>query len=532
MDCTYRVLKKTVNMDNGPKTGLLGTPVLLEATEQVSDIGLNDKGDLVLEANRLPVSEVTGIKRDSDSPPPSFDNNRPGVLSRVSLAMPPDKVRQALQDLLRAGFETRLGGLFLVIPFLLQTRLERFASMLWPLKQKGIQPVQVLLLMIFSTLAGLKRLSKLSSYQDIGLAVLAGLPKLPTPASIHQFLDQVKPGPLNKTKLSLSRALRRIGIIPGRIINIDMHVTEYFGKERLPEGHHGTKNKPVRCWCTLLAQDQETANPIYHEVFLSHLNPIELLPGFVKKLKEIIGQVAYFTVVFDRGFFKGAMFQELQSLQRVRFVTLAKGYKKIIEQLEAIPASHFKDLCSGKAVVDTFLHITDYQGPLRTIVIKLLDTGKLIGILTNDPKTPDVELILRYARRWRIENLFKDTNSFLHLNRLPGISQSKIDAFLTVKFLAYSLFNLLRNQLGSRFRSMAPESMFENLFNRKAHIQLIGDRLVVTFDYFQGQETVIERFRNFDQKLACFNIDPKVSWFGGAKMQYVFKDKNSNAMTS
>lgn len=323
-----------------------------------------------------------------------------------------------------------------------------------------------------------------------------------------------------------------MGIIPGRIINIDMHVTEYFGKEHLPEGHHGTKNKPVRCWCTLLAQDQETANPIYHEVFLSHLNPIELLPGFIKKLKEIIGQVAYFTVVFDRGFFKGAMFQELQSLQRVRFVTLAKGYKKIIEQLEAIPASYFKELCSGKAVVDTFLHITDYQGPLRTIVIKLLDTGKLIGILTNDPKTPDVELILRYARRWRIENLFKDTNSFLHLDRLPGLSQSKIDAFVTVKFLAYSLFNLLRSQLGGRFRSMTPESMFENLFNRKAHIQLIGDRLVVTFAYFQGQETVIERFRNLDQKLACYNIDPKVSWLGGAKMQFIFQDKNGNTITS
>jgi len=530
MACIHRVLKKTANLNNGARTGLLGAAVLLEEAEQVSDLGLNDKGDIILESSRSSVDD--GTQAVSTLPSISTDhNNRPGVLSRILLALPPDKVRQTMQDLLKTGFETRLGGLFLIIPFLLQARLERFATMLWPAKQKGIQPAQALLLMIFATLAGLKRLSKLSTCQDIGLAVLAGLPKLPSPALMHRFLDQVKLGQLAKTKLSLARMLRRMGIIPGRIINIDMHVTEYFGKEHLPQGHHGTKNKPVRCWCTLLAQDQETMNPIYHEVFLSHLNPIELLPDFVKKLREIIGQVAYFTVVFDRGFFKGALFQELQSLQRVRFVTLAKGYQKIIEQLEAIPSSHFKELCSGKAVVDTFLHITDYQGPLRTIVIKLLDTGKLIGILTNDQKTPDVELILRYARRWRIENLFKDTNSFLNLDRLPGIKQVKIDTHLTIKFFAYSLFNLLRNQLGGRFRSMTPETMFDNLFNKKAYIRLIGDRLTVRFDYFQGQETVIERFRNLDHKLSCHNIDPKVPWINSAKMQFLFEDKDGNIIS-
>ena len=513
-------LKKTVKIVAGSSsnTGLLGTPVLSGEPEQVSAIGLDANGDLVLREH----GDTALDKISSDKELPAKTQ------IKVSLGAPQAKVADVLQNILKMGFETRLGGLFLLIPFLLQAKVERFATMLWPLKKRGLQPIQGLLLMIFATLGGVKRLSRLSCYQDIGLAVLAGLPKLPSPALMHRFLEQVKQGQLAKLKLSLARVLRRTGIIPGRIINIDMHVTEYFGKERLPEGHHGTKNKPVRCWCTLLAQDQETMNPIYHEVFLSHLNPIELLPGFVKKLREIIGQVTYFTVVFDRGFFKGALFQELQSLQRVRFVTLAKGYQKIIEQLEAIPTSHFRDLCSGKAVVDTFVHITDYDGPLRTIVIKLLDTGKLIGILTNDQKTPDVDLILRYARRWRIENLFKDTNSFLNLDRLPGIKQVKIDAHLTVKFFAYSLFNLLRNQLGGGYRSMTPETMFDKLFNKKARVQLHGDRLTVRFSYFQGQEIVVERFCNLDRKLACNNIDPKVSWLGNVKMQYVFEDKDGN----
>jgi len=137
-------------------------------------------------------------------------------MSKISLALPPEKVQKTLQNLLEVGCETRLGGLFLLIPFILQTKLERFSAMLWPvIKQKGVQPLQVLLLLIFSALGGLKSINKLSCYQDVGLAVLAGLPKLPSPTLMHQFLDRIKAGQLLKTKLSFARVLRKIGMIPG-----------------------------------------------------------------------------------------------------------------------------------------------------------------------------------------------------------------------------------------------------------------------------------------------------------------------------
>ncbi|MEW5897966.1 MAG: hypothetical protein AB1652_02190, partial [Bacillota bacterium] len=106
-------------------------------------------------------------------------------------------------------------------------------------------------LLFFSALGGVKNINKLKNAQDIGLAVLAGLPKLPSPAAVHNYLDRVKSGSLTAVKLHTSRILKRL--IRGRLINIDIHVTEYFGRQHLPEGHHGTKNKPVKCWCTLVA---------------------------------------------------------------------------------------------------------------------------------------------------------------------------------------------------------------------------------------------------------------------------------------
>jgi hypothetical protein len=57
-------------------------------------------------------------------------------------------------------------------------------------------------------------------------------------------------------------------------------------------------------------------------------------------------------------------------------------------------------------------------------------------------------------------------------------------------------------------------------------VQLVGDRLIVKFSYFKGQETAIERYRNINAKLRSCNIDPRVPWLGNAKLRFVFEDKD------
>lgn len=82
------------------------------------------------------------------------------------------------------------------------------------------------LLMIFATLAGLKHLSRLSSYQDIGLAVLAGLPKLPTPASVHQFLDH------NREKTQIMKKIGAIMVLLGVLLMLYPLFTYFYATLR------------------------------------------------------------------------------------------------------------------------------------------------------------------------------------------------------------------------------------------------------------------------------------------------------------
>lgn len=491
-----------------------GEPGLLLAKVSVSP-----DGDLILDeiaSEELHIDKEHDIQTLAVSNVPAFGKSRGDVAT-------------ALMKLLTGGVETYFGGLFLLIPFLLQIRVCDLARTLWPGKEKcsrGLAPAQVMLAIFFSAISGLKNLSKVGAVQDPGIAIAAGLPHLPSGATLHQHLNIIEASVLDEIKLKTARILKRIGMIRGRIINIDIHVSEYFGYQKLPEGHHGTKKKSVKCWCNMTAQDQDTGNPIFHYVYLRHQNPFEVLPGFINKVRSIVGGAPWFTLVFDREFFKGEFFARLVKMPKTKFITIAKNYKTIVEQLEQVPESAFHKLCEGKDLATTYIHVTDCAAPLRLLVIKVLDTGKLIGLITNDEKTAPEMLVIRYARRWRIENLFKDVEAFLKLDHLPGIRQPKIDSMLYIKFLAFSMFNYLRQQLGGQFASMNIESIYDALLHRKAHLQLVDDRLIVRFSFFKGQEIVIERYRNLDAKLRFHNIDPRIPWLGNARISFVFEDKD------
>jgi|GEM_PF-4440065 len=78
----------------------------------------------------------------------------------VQLALPREKVNARFRELLAKGFETHFGGLFLIIPFLLQTRVWRLAQGLWADSRKGLGSLQIFLLLFFSALGRVKNINK------------------------------------------------------------------------------------------------------------------------------------------------------------------------------------------------------------------------------------------------------------------------------------------------------------------------------------------------------------------------------------
>ncbi|MEW5897965.1 MAG: hypothetical protein AB1652_02185 [Bacillota bacterium] len=99
----------------------MGTPLPVP-DEQLEEVALSSAGELIIKED---------LQQIVPSPAPA----------PMQLALPREKVNTQLMD--GKGFETCLGSLFLIIPFLLQIKVWRFAQELWADSRKGLGSLQI-----------------------------------------------------------------------------------------------------------------------------------------------------------------------------------------------------------------------------------------------------------------------------------------------------------------------------------------------------------------------------------------------------
>jgi hypothetical protein len=104
----------------------------------------------------------------------------------------PYEIKRELDKALKGGFNTFYGGSFLLIPYLLHLGIVENISTLRVEKSSGIPIEKAVLALLHLGIVGKKRISRIEDVTDQGLAVFAGLSKMPDPSFFHEFLDKVK----------------------------------------------------------------------------------------------------------------------------------------------------------------------------------------------------------------------------------------------------------------------------------------------------------------------------------------------------
>ena len=72
---------------------------------------------------------------------------------------------------------------------------------------------------------------------------------------------------------------------------------------------------------------------------------------------------------------------------------------------------------------------------------------------------------------------------------------------------------------------MFPKTFYREVIkDLSAKIRIDGDRMIVTFDYFDQQYLLLLLFRSMNGKLEKMGIDPYVPWLGNLKLDIQFAD--------
>lgn len=410
------------------------------------------------------------------------------------------------------------------MPYLVNLGIDKLVCSLDVKKEKGISILQSVIALVFLSIIGKKRVSKVEKIKDHGIAVISGFSKLPSKSYFHEFLNKITVSGAEKFEIESAKAFKKFGLFTGKIVNMDSHIIAYFGKVRIGKTKHATRNISMRSIMAFLVQDQETNNPVFARVEYPRkgLKPENVTVPMLEITKDILPDLE--KVVFDKWFSVGSLLEYLDKKMNLKYVTLIKLFNNRIEEMKSIPKDKFKPLVGTDRLIafkDTTLR--NYSSSTKLIVVRFIEDGneKYFGYLTNDYESSEERIVKEKSWRWRIENFFKDCD-FLGLDALPSIELNKIAAMLVLKIFSFNLIACLKKDLEGEFEKMTVESIFEEIIEFPALVKVNGERLIVTFygNYKESHKNAVIKMM---QKLNETGRNVPIPWLGNSKLEVRFK---------
>jgi transposase len=393
----------------------------------------------------------------------------------------------SMADINGQRWNSPAAGIFLFAPFLEQLQIGKVVSKAGLPGSKVILALSYLISFIALKLLGSERYAHAGDHAfDPGLGLFAGLNVLPkcTAMSTYSYsLDDVHI--LNLQKAFIKHA-SKLGLYDGKFVNIDFHTAPHFGEDSVLETHWaGARNKKMKGALTLFAQDSESKLILYTDADIKRSESDDQVIEFLSFWKGMRRGVKP-TLVFDSKFTSYAKLSELNAKHDVKFITLRRRGKNLIEQIDRldgwkrIQILHSKRKYPRVQVHESFIELRGYKGQVRQVIMRGNGRDKPAFLITNDFDMPLELLVGNYARRWRVENGISEAVKFFHLNALSSPIVTKIHFDIALTMIADTLYTMLARKLRG-FEDCDAPKLYRHFVRGKGMIEVDGHTVSVTY---------------------------------------------------
>jgi len=351
-------------------------------------------------------------------------------------------------------------------------------------RTKEIDRLSSVLSFVGLKLSNVRRYSSDDAWcMDRGLGLFAGLNVIPKCAWCTSYSSRV-------TRTTNRRFLKRLHEKWGEhdllsdTVNLDFTTIPYWGDaSHLENNWSGTRNKALPGILAVLAQDPDSGIITYGDTNVRHKDKYGVAVEFLDFYKSG-GKTDLKYLVFDSKF---TTYENLAKLGKdVKFLTIRKRGKKIVETLNGRPAAAWKkvrvSMADGKGrtlkVIEETVFLRDYGANVRQIAITGHGRIKPALLITNDFDRPCREMIRKYARRWLIEKEISEQIEFFHLNRVSSSMVIKVDFDLTMSILAHNLLRLFAADL-TGFSHCADLTLYKKFLSTSGNVEIGTDKIIV-----------------------------------------------------
>jgi len=303
----------------------------------------------------------------------------------------------------------------------------------------------------------------------------------------------------------------------GDTMNLDFTAIPYWGEgKHLENNWSGKRRQSLSSMLTILAQDPDSGLIDYGDTNVLHKNQNAVVLTFLDFYRQDGSDEELKYLVFDSKF---TTYQNLAKLdkQRIKFLTIRRRGKKIVEELDALPASKWKRkrvACAGTKtrnlkVYDSIIYLKEYGKKIRQVAITGHGKIKPALIITNDFELKVDEVIRKYARRWLVEKTISEQIEFFHLNRVSSSMVIKVDFDLTMTIVAHNLYRLLAADL-ERYSHFSDNSIYEKFIMNSGEVEVEGQNIKVK----------LKKKRNLPQLLSTMNnfVEQTYPWADSKKL--------------
>jgi hypothetical protein len=460
------------------------------------------------------------LKKEGFSPlPRRLDEERPEHV-RPTVADVAD-VRQL--DLAPRQFGTKFGGLFLFVPWLVAAKLDPILARVGLPESKMIPAGCAIRSLLGLKLFGNARHNHVMSHVlDEGLALFAGLNRIPKRAFLTEYSSRINPDCYPKLMGAWFDAVSGLGLKWGTSFDLDFHTIPFHGEDALMEKHYVSKrSRRQKGVLAFLARDAECRVFCYANTDLRKDQQNDEILQFVSFWKRRTGHLPE-ELIFDS---RVTTYANLNKLNRkgIGFITLRRRSANMLQDFAAVPRSDWRRIeLAGVSreyrtprILDQRITLSDYTGPIRQLVVTDLGHESPTLLLTNQLRRSASKLIGRYAQRMLIENGIADGIDFFHMDALSSAVALKVNCDVQLTLMASSLYRLFGMRIGHGYEVAKSRHLFEDFVDATATVMVTEREVVVRFQ---------NRSHNPYLLAAAFDTtDVKVPWMGGKRLQFVFR---------
>ena len=355
---------------------------------------------------------------------------------------------------------------------------------------------------------------------DPGLGLAVGLTALPKATHLGTYSHRVRRTANEALLAGLAHRLVELGLVTAEAgFNLDFHAIRHHGDEVPLEKHYVPKrSQRTRSVLCFFAQDHASTEMVYANADITKAEQAREVIAFADYWQHVSGADPGL-LVFDSKLTTYPILDEL-SARQIRWLTLRQRGAKVLETLNALPASAWTTLRIDRAgryrhpqIYEEIITLKGITTPVRQIAVRNIGRDEPTLLITNDLTTPAKVLFARYAERMNIENELDAYIAGFHLDALSSGLPLNVDVDTTLTVIAGNTYRLFARRL-PRYETATPDRLWRHFLDTTGTIHVHHDHVNVALNTRTYTPVLIDA--------GYPELDTPIPWWHGRTLRFSF----------